>query len=70
VSSPAADLATARRHVIEAEARIARQATLIRDMREAGHSTELAEEFLSAMLNIAVHMRAHRDYLESKVDDR
>jgi hypothetical protein len=61
---PAGELEMARRHVAEAEARIARQHRIIDRLRRCGASTALAEQLLASMVETIALMRAHRDMLE------
>jgi hypothetical protein len=61
-----ADLALARRHVREADARIARQRTLLGKLSAGGHPTRLASELLRLMEETAEAMRAHLLLIEQE----
>ena len=54
----------ARRHVVEADARILRQRLLLGEMRASGQPTELARQLLASMVETARQMRAHLVFLE------
>lgn len=54
----------ARRHLAEAEARIARQRALIYDLQAAGHPTDLARQILRSWLDTLRQMKVHEEYLE------
>ena len=59
-------LELARRHLVEGEARVARQLALISELKAAGHPTGLARELLGSLIETLRQMRAHRDYLEAR----
>ena len=58
----------ARRHVAEAQLRIARQAVLLARLRAEGQPTGLASDLLASMTETARHMRAHYDLLRQDQD--
>lgn len=60
-------LKLSRRHLVEADARIARQRRLIDHLLERGHPTELAEQLLKSLIETREQMAAHRDYLEMRL---
>jgi hypothetical protein len=60
-------LELARRHVAEADARIARQRVLLAELRAQGFPTELAVDLLASLMETARQMRLHYDYLRREV---
>jgi hypothetical protein len=65
----------ARQHVVEAEARIARQREIVADLQAAGRDALLAEELLALMLQTLAIARAHLQVIEIELlrddeDDR
>ena len=62
-----AEIDMARRHVLDAQARIDAQVTLITRIREHGQSTAHAEELLRTMLGLLDALHAHlRDVTRPK----
>lgn len=59
-------LRMARRHLTEGEARVARQAELVRELEADGHPAELARDLLRVFRETLDQMRAHRAYLEAE----
>lgn len=57
-------LEMARRHLVEGEARVARQRAIVDNLKARGHSTQLALALLASLQETLRQMRAHRDYLE------
>ncbi len=62
-------LELARRHVAEADVRIARQRELLADMRARGWPTQLASELLASLMETALQMRAHYEFLRRQAED-
>ncbi|WP_132250479.1 hypothetical protein [Methylobacterium segetis] len=62
-------LEMARRHVVEGEARCARQAALVDRLRAHGHDTAVAEDLLAELEATLVDMREHRRRLENDQGD-
>lgn len=60
-------LALAERHLVEAEARVARQRVLIEELATDGHDTHGAETLLATLLAAMDGMRAHRTILLAEV---
>lgn len=56
-------LAMAHRHVVEGEARVARQIALVARLRQQGHDTAVAEDLLDEFEASLADMREHRDRL-------
>lgn len=61
-------LRLARQHLVDGEARIARQAELVERLEAGGHPSELARALLVSFEETLDQMRAHRDYLENEAD--
>jgi hypothetical protein len=61
------NLATADRHITEGEARIARQAKVVRELDADGHNTTLAEALLRAMQRNVDLMNVHRQLIEREM---
>ncbi len=63
---PANELAKAHRHVTEAEARVRRQAQLVRHLAEHGHNVALATKVLRTMRASLRLLREHLASLEER----
>jgi hypothetical protein len=59
--------ALAKQHVIDAEARIARQRQIIRDLDSVARDTRLAEELLFLMLQTLSLARVHLQMIEAEL---
>ncbi len=57
------ELAVADRHVAECQARIARQAELVRELEHDGHDTKDAENLLQVMKEGLAAIEAHRQHI-------
>jgi hypothetical protein len=64
--TPETPLEQARRHVAEAEPRVARQRALVADLRNGGHDTVKAKRLLATMETILRLMREHLVFEEER----
>ena len=56
-----ADLDLVKRHVVDAEKRVAKQRELVDELERDGYSTTEAHELLEVMVDLLDQMRAHAD---------
>lgn len=56
-----ADLELVKRHVVDAEKRVAKQRVLVDALERDGYSTTEAHELLQIMVDLLVQMRTHAD---------
>jgi len=61
-----AHLEMERRHLVEAEARVARQRELVGELIDLGRPTDLARQLLASLVETTRQRRVHRDYLEQR----
>ncbi len=62
-------LELARRHLVEGQARVARQQALVDELQASGYPTGLARALLGSLTETLRQMQAHRDYLEARHGD-
>jgi hypothetical protein len=60
------DLREAERHIVEAEARIAKQRELIEELARDGHDTTRAIQLLETMTHTLEVMKQHRRLIKEK----
>ncbi|WP_336492837.1 hypothetical protein, partial [Methylobacterium nigriterrae] len=61
-------LNVATRHVVEGEARVARQIALVARLRKQGHDTAVAEDLLAGFEATLADMREHLRVLQTEHD--
>jgi hypothetical protein len=64
------ELATANRHIAEAQARIKRQSEVVRKLEASGHDTAAAEEILRLLQQRLDAIHAHRERILHELSRR
>jgi hypothetical protein len=62
-----ADIERAKRHVVDAEKRVAKQRVLVDELERDGHRTAGARELMQVMVDLLDQIRTHADEIANDV---